>query len=106
MSIGSPAPRDENFVTVMVGVDPTSSRSNPTIVPVGVDPVTNRVLVSSSGGLLTPNTDFDYIDIQQTSATVETYVYKQGGSGGSTVQTIVVTYTDSTKNDLDKVEYS
>ena len=60
---------------------------------------------SSIGGL-TPNTDFDYIDIQQTSATVETYVYKQGGSSGTTVQTITVTYTDSTKNDLDKVEYA
>lgn len=55
---------------------------------------------------LTPNVDFDYIDIQQTSATVETYVYKQGGVSGTTVQTITVTYTDSTKNDLDKVEYS
>lgn len=57
-------------------------------------------------GQLAPGTDFDYIDIQQTSATVETYVYKQGGSSGTTVQTITVTYTDSTKNDLDKVEYS
>ena len=60
---------------------------------------------SSIGGL-TPNTDFDYIDIQQTSSTVETYVYKQGGASGTTVQTITVTYTDSTKNDLDKVEYA
>jgi soluble cytochrome b562 len=55
---------------------------------------------------LTPNVDFDYIDIQQTSATVETYVYKQGGASGTAVQTITVTYTDSNKNDLDKVEYS
>ena len=61
---------------------------------------------STIGSTLTPGTDFDYIDIQQTSSTVETYVYKQGGSGGSIVQTIVVTYTDSSKNDLDKVEYS
>lgn len=60
---------------------------------------------SSIGGLI-PNQDFDYIDIQQTSATVETYVYKQGGTSGITVQTITVTYTDSTKNDLDKVEYA
>lgn len=60
---------------------------------------------SSIGGL-TPNTDFDYIDIQQTSSTVETYVYKQGGVSGTTVQTITVTYTDSSKNDLDKVEYA
>lgn len=55
---------------------------------------------------LTPGTDFDYIDIQQTSGTVETYVYKDGGSGGTTVQTITVTYTDATKADLNTVEYS
>lgn len=61
---------------------------------------------SPIGSSLTPGTDFDYIDCQQTSATVETYVYKQGGVSGTTVQTITVTYTDSTKNDLDKVEYS
>ena len=57
-------------------------------------------------GQLVPGTDFDYIDCQQTSATVETYVYKQGGVSGTTVQTITVTYVDSSKNDLDKVEYS
>ena len=55
---------------------------------------------------LTPNVDFDYIDIQQTSATVETYVYKQGGVSGTTVQTITVTYTAADKENLDKVEYA
>lgn len=55
---------------------------------------------------LTAGKDFDYIDIQQTSATVETYVYKLGGAVGTVVQTIVVTYTDATKADIDKVEYS
>ena len=71
------------------------------------------VIVESDGSIpvtvknsLTPNVDFDYIDIQQTSATVETYVYKQGGVSGTTVQTITVTYVDSSKNDLDKVEYA
>lgn len=74
---------------------------------------TKNVILTADGSIpvtvknsLTPNVDFDYIDIQQTSATVETYVYKQGGVSGTTVQTITVTYTDSTKNDLDKVEYS
>lgn len=61
---------------------------------------------SPIGSSLTPGTDFDYIDCQQTSATVDTYVYKQGGASGTTVQTITVTYVDSSKNDLDKVEYS
>lgn len=54
----------------------------------------------------TPGTDFDYIDGQQTSATVDTYVYKLGGSGGTTVRTVVVTYTSSAKTDIDTVEYS
>lgn len=57
-------------------------------------------------GGLTPNVDYDYIDVQQTSATVETFVYKTGGSGGTTVLTIVVTYTDSTKDNIDSVAYS
>lgn len=61
--------------------------------------------LSPFGGL-TAGTDFDYIDIQQTNATTETYVFKTGGSGGTTVQTIVVTYTDSTKSDIDHVSWS
>lgn len=60
---------------------------------------------STIGGLA-PGTDFDYIDGQQTSATVDTYVYKLGGSGGTTVRTITVTYTSSAKTDIDSVEYS
>lgn len=55
---------------------------------------------------LSPNVDYDFIDVQQTSATIETYVFKTGGSGGTTVQTIVLTYTSSAKTDLDTVEYS
>ena len=55
---------------------------------------------------LVAGTDFDHIDGQQTSATVDTYVYKTGGSGGTTVQTVVVTYTNSAKTDVDTVAYS
>lgn len=83
------------------------------VLPFIKDGKATQVVLDSNGSIpvtvknsLTPNVDFDYIDIQQTSATVETYVYKQGGVSGTTVQTITVTYTDSTKNDLDKVEYS
>ena len=50
--------------------------------------------------------DYDYLDVQQTSATIETYVFKLGGSGGTTVLTIVVTYTSSDKTDLDTVSWS
>lgn len=57
-------------------------------------------------GGLTPGSDYDYIDVQQTSSVVETYVFKTGGSGGTTVQTIVVTYTDSTKSDINYVSWA
>ena len=53
-----------------------------------------------------PGVHFDYVDAQQTSSTVETYVYKLGGSGGSIVRTITLTFTDSTKSNLDTVEYA
>lgn len=55
---------------------------------------------------LTPGTDYDYIDVQQTDSDTETYVFKTGGSGGTTVQTIVVNYTSSAKSDIDNVSYS
>lgn len=61
---------------------------------------------SPIGSSLTPGTDFDYIDGQQTSSTVDTYVYKLGGSGGTTVRTVTVTYTSSAKTDIDNVSYS
>ena len=55
---------------------------------------------------LASSVDYDFTDVQQTSATVETYVFKLGGSGGTTVQTIVVTYTSSAKTDVDTVAWS
>lgn len=54
----------------------------------------------------TAGTNSDYLDVQQTSSTVETYVFKLGGSTGSVVRTIVVTYTSSSKADIDTVEWS
>jgi hypothetical protein len=55
---------------------------------------------------LNPGTDYDYLDVQQTDADTETYVFKLGGSGGTTVRTIVVNYTDATKEDIDNVSWS
>jgi len=40
----------------------------------------------------------DYISYTNTSTTVDTYVYKTGGSGGTTVATLTITYTDTTKS--------
>ena len=61
---------------------------------------------SPIGSSLTPGTDFDYIDCQQTSSTVDTYVYKLGGASGTTVRTVTVIYTSSAKTDIDNVSYS
>lgn len=48
----------------------------------------------------------DYIGVAYPTATREVYTYKNGGSGGTTVATITVNYTDTTKEyvtDLTKV---
>jgi hypothetical protein len=57
------------------------------------------------GGLI-PNIDYDFVDVQQTNSTTETYVFKTGGSSGTTVQTIVLVYTDSTKANINTVTWS
>jgi hypothetical protein len=61
--------------------------------------------MSQPGGLVA-GTDYNYLDVQQTSATVETFVFKTGGAGGTTVRTVVVTYTSSAKSDIDTVTWS
>jgi hypothetical protein len=62
----------------------------------------NPFPVNASSGMLV-GVAYDAVDVQQTSATVETYVFKSGGLAGTTVKTIVITYTDSTKANLDTV---
>jgi hypothetical protein len=66
---------------------------------------TEWVRMAQPGGL-TPGIDFDYLDVQQTDADTETYVFKTGGSGGTTVRTIVVNYTSSSKSDIDNVTWT
>lgn len=56
---------------------------------------TNTLLSDRLGGSLVPS-KFDYIGYTDGGAT-ETFVYKTGGTGGTTVKTIVVTYSDATK---------
>jgi hypothetical protein len=72
-----------------------------------------RVEVDSSGnvpvsitGTLVAGVDYDYLDVQQTDSDTETFVFKTGGSGGTTVRTIVVNYTSSTKSDIDNVTWT
>lgn len=46
---------------------------------------------------------YDYISYTATSSTVDTYVYKSGGSGGTTVATLTVTWSDSTHTTLSSI---
>lgn len=47
--------------------------------------------------------DYDYIGVTYPTATQEVYVYKTGGSGGTTLATLTVDYTDSTKDNISEV---
>lgn len=49
---------------------------------------------------------FDYIGAAYPDTTTETYTYKNGGSGGTTVATITVIYTDTTKEFISSVTRS
>ncbi len=45
---------------------------------------------------------YDYISLA-TASTTDTWTYKSGGSGGTTVATVTITYTDSTKATISNV---
>lgn len=49
------------------------------------------------------NSEYDYIGVTYSDTVTEIYVYKFGGSGGTTVATITVVYTDSTKEFVSSV---
>lgn len=94
------AKRDRNYITTLMGVDMTTG-----LLPtrVYVDETTHRLLVSAvvtSG--LTP-ASYDYVGTTYPTATTETWVYKTGGAGGTTVATIDLVYTDATKENISSI---
>jgi len=48
----------------------------------------------------------DFIAATYPDTVTEVYTYKQGGSGGSTLKTVTVIYTDTTKDNLLSVAWS
>ena len=46
---------------------------------------------------------YDYVTMTESPPGTETYTFKSGGSGGTTTNTIVIVYTDSTKATLSTV---
>jgi hypothetical protein len=58
----------------------------------------NNSNVNIVNGLVIPA--YDYVSRTVSPATTETYVFKSGGSGGTTVATVVLVYSDSTLSSL------
>lgn len=77
----------------------SATLQHPPEVVAGVDASGNIValLVGADGTLVTESglvpKNFDYISYTATNATTDTYVYKTGGSGGTTVATVAVVWT-------------
>ena len=61
---------------------------------------TQSTLLAVAGLVTLP---YDYISAAYPSSSSETYTFKSGGSGGTTVATVAVVYTDSTKENLSTV---
>lgn len=57
--------------------------------------------VSDIGGLGIE--EYDYVSLALTDADTETYTFKTGGAAGTTVATVVINYTDSTKGTITNV---
>lgn len=94
------AKKDQNFTSTLIGV---SSADGETPVRVEVDPSTGAILTSGSVGGTLVTDAFDYIGVAYPNATTETYTYKSGGFGGTTVAVVTVVYVDSTKEELSSV---
>lgn len=66
------------------------------------DEAVDAIRTVPSGGILVKEA-FDYIEASYPNATTEIFVYKEGGSGGTTVATVSITYTDGTKESISTV---
>lgn len=106
--------RDQNYVTVISGVTADTAKD---IIMVRIDPSSLHLLVDATvtggsglSGLATEATllkipglaipIYDYIAVTYPDSVTEVYTFKTGGSGGSTVATVTVVYTNSTKANL------
>lgn len=61
----------------------------------------NTLIGDTPGGIAI--TDADYIAYTNTNSTTDTYVYKLGGSSGTTIATITIVYTDTSKSQISTV---
>lgn len=84
----------------------SSATSNPDYdvkVTTTVDGQVQHVNVDSiASGFVIP--EYDYFSVAYPLTTQEVYTFKTGGSGGTTVATITLNYTDATKEFLSSGE--
>lgn len=66
------------------------------------DDASGTLNISPLGGSLVSEV-YDYLAVTYPTTASEQYVYKSGGVGGTTVATVLVTYTDATKTVLTSV---
>jgi hypothetical protein len=72
------------------------------VIQAAFDPASEGLKVAPSSGLV--NFNYDYVSMALSGGdTIETYTYKSGGPSGTVTGTIVVTYTDNTRNILSTV---
>lgn len=90
-------PRDVNDIKAGEIADYGSSDGGSTWYPKKVDSSGRTVSVSG----LVPH-EYDYIAISYTGVNLTGVVYKTGGSGGSTVATLVLAYTGAVLDSITK----
>lgn len=56
-----------------------------------------EILVAIAGLVIFP---YDAVTVTYPVATQEVYAFRQGGTGGTIVETVTVNYTDATKENL------
>jgi hypothetical protein len=87
---------------VDVANSPTSSLTD---IPVRtVETIAGKQIQVFTQGFCLP--DYDYLAVGYPAADTETYTFKIGGAGGTTVGLLTVVYTDATKADLSTVTLS
>lgn len=92
------AQKDQNWTPTLLAVN--ASTGEPIEVEADND---GKLLVSSSAGGTLVTESFDYVSAAYPDAVTEVYTYKSGGSGGTTVATVTVVYTNSTKDAVSSV---
>ena len=92
---------DDNRNPTIIAV---SNVDNSTPVRLQANPSTHALITEATialGGLNMP--EYDYVSVAYPTSTTETYTFKTGGSGGTTVATIAIVYTTSTKDYISSV---